>query len=405
MAIRPKILGEAPVALWGVASRDRLLRQLTRAGAGAPLGPHDPLGPEDTVLAIRADYLYDPRVLRALVETGPATGLRGQDDLGAEPLAIHVAAEQDAQAEDVLEGRLGPDSLGRVTLQAPGEMAGTYQAGLSKAEEPYALPIRPDNAASLEDRLFHSSYKGVTDLVTKFLWPRPSRWATRASVRLGLKPNHVTLASLILAIAVIGLFAYGFHGWGLALGWVMTFLDTLDGKLARVTSQTSRIGDALDHGLDLIHPPLWYIAWGVGLEAATGGILGLSLATIYALIVAGYILGRVAEGAFTFWLAPFQIFTWRPVDSWFRLVAARRNPNLLLLSASAIVGRPDWGLAAVTVWTLACTVFLGWRLAAAIHSKRKGPLRPWLADIQPDASSAGLTERVFAHRSTPSSTG
>ena len=51
------------------------------------------------------------------------------------------------------------------------------------------------------------------------------------------------------------------------MGWLMTFLDTVDGKLARVTVTSSRIGDVLDHGLDIIHPPLWYIAWGVGLPA------------------------------------------------------------------------------------------------------------------------------------------
>ncbi len=52
------------------------------------------------------------------------------------------------------------------------------------------------------------------------------------------------------------------------MGWLMTFLDTVDGKLARVTVTSSRLGDVLDHGLDIIHPPLWYIAWGVGLTTA-----------------------------------------------------------------------------------------------------------------------------------------
>src|SRR3546814_2416912 len=42
---------------------------------------------------------------------------------------------------------------------------------------------------------------------------------------------------------------------GLAAAWIMTFLDTVDGKLARVTLASSRWGNAYDHGIDLIHPP------------------------------------------------------------------------------------------------------------------------------------------------------
>ena len=42
----------------------------------------------------------------------------------------------------------------------------------------------------------------------------------------------------------------------------MTFLDTVDGKLARVTLTSSPFGNVLDHSLDLIHPPFWYWAWG-----------------------------------------------------------------------------------------------------------------------------------------------
>ena len=44
-------------------------------------------------------------------------------------------------------------------------------------------------------------------------------------------------------------------------------LDTVDGKLARCTITSSKIGEAIDHGIDLVHPPFWWWAWGVGLHA------------------------------------------------------------------------------------------------------------------------------------------
>src|SRR3546814_15265433 len=57
-------------------------------------------------------------------------------------------------------------------------------------------------------------------------------------------------------------------GWGLLAGWVMTFLDTVDGKLARVTLTATRFGHLFDHGMDVVHPPFWYAAWGFGLAPA-----------------------------------------------------------------------------------------------------------------------------------------
>ena len=45
----------------------------------------------------------------------------------------------------------------------------------------------------------------------------------------------------------------------------MTFLDTVDGKLARVTLTSSRFGNWLDHGNDIIHPPLWWLCLANGL--------------------------------------------------------------------------------------------------------------------------------------------
>ena len=80
----------------------------------------------------------------------------------------------------------------------------------------------------------------------------------------------------------------------------MTFLDTVDGKLARVTVTSSRFGDVLDHGLDIIHPPLWYIAWGVGLTATS--VAGVDLPLLCWLILIGYVGGRICKAHFNFGL-------------------------------------------------------------------------------------------------------
>ena len=100
----------------------------------------------------------------------------------------------------------------------------------------------------------------------------------------------------------------GILHWGLALGWVMTFLDTVDGKLARVTVTSTKWGNIFDHGIDLIHPPLWYLAWGLGLLSYSPLMFEITLELTCLVIVIGYIFGRVVEGIFQWWLGGFVIF-------------------------------------------------------------------------------------------------
>ena len=91
------------------------------------------------------------------------------------------------------------------------------------------------------------------------------------------------------------------------MGWLMTFMDTVDGKLARVTVTSSRFGDVLDHGLDIIHPPLCY---GLGCRLDSSTHADIRLANEFSLILIGYVGGRLCEGIFQFWIASLIFFIW-----------------------------------------------------------------------------------------------
>ena len=176
----------------------------------------------------------------------------------------------------------------------------------------------------------------------------------------------------------------------------MTFLDTVDGKLARVTVSSSEFGHIFDHAIDLIHPPLWYIAWGLGLSQYQPAAAGVPLSTALWLIVIFYIVGRLVEAAFKLWLGRFGIFCWRPTDSYFRLITGRRNPNMILLTISAVLGRPDLGLEAVAFWTVLTSLFLLLRLGLAWHEQNvTGPLQSWFQQIGDGVESRSLAVRVF----------
>jgi phosphatidylglycerophosphate synthase len=394
MTVQAVILGEAPGRLWGLSSRERLTRQLRRAGASPAADRAAVPTGRGSVVLVRADHVYDDRVIATLVNS-PGVLLRAGSQPDAALVAAHVPAGQAAAAAEALSGGRAGDALG-AALRAvtPRTLVPAYEKQLRKAAPPFVRRIVPAARRELEDQLFAGSYKGVTDLITKWVWPVPARWVTRVCAAAGVHPNLVTATGAVLVVAAGVLFAAGEYAAGLLLGWLMTFLDTVDGKLARVTITSSRFGHYLDHVTDLVHPPLWYIAWGVGLTGLEPGLRGSALTTTLTVIVVGYVVGRLVEGAFHLWLGAFSIFMWRRVDSCFRLVTARRNPNLILLTAGTLAGRPDLGLIAVAVWTAATSAILVVRVIMAARERATtGPLRSWLLDA---GDRASLTDRLFA---------
>jgi phosphatidylglycerophosphate synthase len=354
--------------IWGLSPEQRLRRSLSNAGcARVECISGEEASPEPgTALLFRGDAIFDPRLIEALL-TAPDTLLSASPDgagSGAIPVAAHVDAARFGEVLALLRAPTpsaeAPPGLRRVL---PGELAPAYIASLRKAEPPYVLVARPDEIPAIEKKLFGAAYKSITDLITKWAWPVPAAAVTRVLARRGVHPNTVTIASWILAIAAALLFADGRFGLGLVAAWAMTFLDTVDGKLARVTLTSSRFGHVLDHGLDLVHPPFWYLAWGFG---ACGGF---DAAT--AVVVIGYLVGRLLEGLFMLSFG-METHCWRPIDSLFRTITARRNPNMILLTVGALAAAPDLGMRMVAIWTVVSIGFHSVRLLQAFAARARG---------------------------------
>ena len=360
------IVGHSPLRVWALPSELRLQRQLTRVGA-----VEDSSAVQRLVL-LRADWIYDDALVRALARSDEDVALVADDGV---VVAIGMAAPtaRATSAAALLADGQAPDGAHRVTAT---QLADGYNDALRKREPPYLMPLNEADLPAIERRIFAGSYKGVTDLVTLYVWPAPARWVTRVCANNGITPNQVTSASLVLVFAAMWLFWNGHFGWGMLAAWVMTFLDTVDGKLARVTLQSSPWGNVFDHSIDLIHPPFWWWAWIVGLPAA--GFAYEHASGALTVIVAGYVLQRIEEGIF---MACFKMdmHVWQRFDSLLRLITARRNPNLLILSASLLVGRPDVGINVVAIWTVVCLELHALRIVQAAFARRHGPLRSWLA--------------------------
>ncbi len=253
MNVCAHIINDSPVKLWGLTSRQRLGRVLDNAGVTDIVDDIAAVPENSTVLLLRGDYLYDDRVIHHLVQTPNMLLKISQKQTGLW-IGAHVAARHALQAREAVAGAGTPASLPEVRTETLETLSISFRQRLLKFEPPFVLPITAENGSALERRLFDWSYKGVTDLVTKWVWPRPARWAVGQCVRWRLSPNHVTIIGLILVILAGFWFAYGWYAWGLLAGGLMTFLDTVDGKLARVTVTSSRFGHYFDHIINLFHP-------------------------------------------------------------------------------------------------------------------------------------------------------
>jgi phosphatidylglycerophosphate synthase len=353
-------LGSNAARPFGMSARDRACRLATNAGFECA----DAAQPDRAVLLASMDYAWDPAWLKAMRNRA-----RTILTLGGKPVLAHVPAGEDASAAIAAIGSRIPvpgyDLL-------PAETAELNYAELRKRDRPFVLPLDPNDPEPAERAAYDAAYKGVTDLLTLYLWRKPAFYLTRWAARAGLTPNFITLVGAILCVLAFALFWRGEYWLGVLSGFIFMVLDTVDGKLARCTGASSKWGNVFDHGIDLVHPPFWWWAWEHGLAA-----YGRPLEPVYATmvlwsIIGGYVAQRVIEGIFMRRFGGMHIHVWKPIDSKFRLVTARRNPNMVILVAALLPGRPDVGLGLVACWTIVSLIFHAVRLAQASEQAARG---------------------------------
>jgi phosphatidylglycerophosphate synthase len=353
-------IGENAARPFGMEARQRACRLATNAGFECADAAH----PARAALLASMAYAWDPAWLKGM-RARPRTVLT----LDGKPVMVHVPADEDAsklaEALDVGEPIGGYEALDAETAEL------SYDE-LRKRERPFVLRLDPSDPEAVERAAYDAAYKGVTDVLTLYLWRKPAFYLTRWAARAGLSPNFVTLVGGILCLLAFYLFWRGEYWWGVLSGFIFMVLDTVDGKLARCTGASSKWGEVFDHGIDLIHPPFWYWAWLHGLAAYGRPLTPLYATMVLWAIIAGYVLQRIIEGLFIKRFGGMHIHVWRRIDSQFRLITARRNPNMAILVAALLVRRPDVGLELVALWTLLSLIFHAVRLAQASDQAARG---------------------------------
>lgn len=316
-------------------------------------------GGEGLVQMAHADVVVDPRLYRWLgaketsgvLVTGPARRIGlGQFQ------AREIAASVRDHGYDGLMRLLDRPDVARVGV----ESLPTYVPGLRRHLDPYWQLVRTSaDQRRVERLILDSAQKGVLDFPARYLHPWPENTLARLLTGTRITPNHITVVTAVVAFYVTYLFAERHFLAGLLIALVVNVLDGVDGKLARIRLQTSRLGDRLDHFLDVTFEFSWYLGLGFGLAGADRVPVFLAMGLIGLMIAS-----RALSGVYML-VTGHQIHDHLGFDRAFRLVAGRRNIYVLLLLGGLAAGRLETAFHVVFWWAVATALIYALRIAAA----------------------------------------
>jgi phosphatidylglycerophosphate synthase len=300
------------------------------------------------LIALDGAHVTDPRLIRFLASSSPCVASRGEGAQRATALCLD-RSHADAIPPDAASLQAVADALLTSRRIAPLDER-AFPAYIDKLRRslPWWQYVVEDRAtrSRLEKRLFWDNYKGSTDLLTRWVYP-PLVWPlVRLCTAFRVHPNVLTTLSVILAFAAVPLWADGHWLAGFVCAYAMSVLDSVDGKVARLTFTDSKIGNVLDHGLDQVHPPFWYFAWAWGLGARTASD-PLYLAAVWLIVF--YIADRLVLAVAKRRIG-FALHAATRLDTLARGIIARRNITMTIMAIALVVGAGEAGLILVTAW-------------------------------------------------------
>jgi phosphatidylglycerophosphate synthase len=330
------------------------------------------------MLVVWAGFYCDVRLLRALAQTQQDAVLIDSDPPSfTAPLWKNSSSHsfgRDACAAVVSEQWLSTKNrasalwqelesdivAGRIdTVDAAKQQA--YIPDMRRSIRPVFFPAPSSERRLLAERFLRdATQSGVLDFPALVHAPI-EKWLVSHLCRTSITPNQITLGTGILGLGVTLLYAFG-HLWiGALLALLVGILDGVDGKLARLNVQTTRIGKC-EHLLDYFVEMSWWTALAYHFHA-TGQ---LRYAYVILLVFFAFnSLERVARG-FVRRRVGRSLDDFSPFDRLVRYVAGRRNIYTWLFTFCLSIGAPGSGFILLCFWGMA---------TAAIHIFRALQIR------------------------------
>jgi 1L-myo-inositol 1-phosphate cytidylyltransferase / CDP-L-myo-inositol myo-inositolphosphotransferase len=320
----------------------------------------------EAILLLRGDWLIDPRLLAALITATHPIWLPSPASLTPQSQVIMVAA------------RLSP-KLTQQWMQAdamwlphvPTLKVDTLDTYLPshRGHKPFYLQAvtTPEEGVAATQALIQAAQKHTLDLPAQVLHPFFENRLVRWLCNTPITPNHVTLVTALLGACTALLFFHGVLGWGVLLAYLVAILDGVDGKLARTTLQTSRLGE-VEHVIDFFVEQSWYFCLTLYLvnhtnQALMGWVGGVLMASdMFDKLL--YMWGHKAFGK--------QLDELGPFERRFRLIGGRRNIYLWFFMLGFWSSNPIPAFIAASLWSLCTTLVHSARFLHHLRHRHAG---------------------------------
>jgi 1L-myo-inositol 1-phosphate cytidylyltransferase / CDP-L-myo-inositol myo-inositolphosphotransferase len=226
-----------------------------------------------------------------------------------------------------------------------------YVGSMRRSVRPVFFPAPSLERRPLAERLLRdATQKGVLDFPALVHAPI-EKWLVSHLCRTTITPNQITLGTGVLGLGVTLLYACGYLWAGVLLALVIGVLDGIDGKLARLKAQTTKLGKK-EHDLDYLVETSWWMALAYHFHA-TGQIPYAYV--IFFAFFAFHRLERVAKKAVQRRIGR-NLDDFAPFDRLVRIVAGRRNVYTWLFAFFLVIGAPATGFIWLCYWGVASAV-------------------------------------------------
>ncbi len=324
--------------------------------------------PDERVLIVSAGFYYDERLLRVLADAQSESAL-----IDSDPPSVVKSFWEDSDIHDSdrlscalllsREWLIGKDRAALLGQEVASEAVSGRIASVDAAQQPgYVRSMRrnirpvffpapsPDHRTLAERLLRDATQKHVLDFPAIIHAPIEN-WLVLRLCRTSVTPNQLTLTGALLGAGVTLLYAFGYLWAGALLALVFGIWDGLDGKLARLKAQTTKLGKS-EHVLDYLVEMSWWTALAYHFHA--GGQVRYAYALLIAFIAADFfdrIARRSVEPKLGRSLDDVSRF-----DRLVRCVAGRRNIYTWLFTFFLLLGAPATGFVLLCCWGIASNV-------------------------------------------------
>jgi 1L-myo-inositol 1-phosphate cytidylyltransferase / CDP-L-myo-inositol myo-inositolphosphotransferase len=319
------------------------------------------------ILIVFAGFYCDERLLRSLadaqtnsvlVDSDPpsiiAPLLENSDTDSSRRLCAALVTSQWLSRKNrtgILVDEITSDRMAGRIARVDAARQQAYVRSMRRRVRPVFFPAPSLDRRPLAERLLRdATQKGVLDFPALVHAPI-EKWLVSHLCRTTITPNQITLGTAVLGLCVTLLYACGYLWAGVLLALVIGVLDGLDGKLARLKAQTTKLGKK-EHDLDYFIETSWWAALAYHFHATDQ--IGYAYVIFFAFF-AFYRLERMAIRAVQRRTGR-NLDDFAPFDRLVRIIAGRRNIYTWLFTFFLVIRVPATGFIWVCLWAMASAV-------------------------------------------------